>query len=302
MEENYLIEKWLNDTLTADEKEAFERMEDAKAYKEIMQEAQRFSASGQLNPASLKSIETRIAMKAAPKRLSFKRYYKGVAAAAILVFGLLWIWKQTPMVSYETAVGEQLSIRLPDASEVTLNAGSQLVYDQDVWKDERRLELKGEAFFEVAKGATFSVHTPQGIVKVIGTAFNVKDRSGWFEVTCFEGVVQVVTANRVEELYPGAVFRSIGNEIHLEENQQKIPSWTHDISSFNKVPVEEVFDEMERQFGVRISLEISNPKALFSGAFEHENVDIALREITKPLNLTYSFITKETVNIHDKTE
>ena len=110
MEENYLIEKWLNDTLTADEKEAFERMEDAKAYKEIMQEAQRFSASGQLNPASLKSIETRIAMKAAPKRLSFKRYYKGVAAAAILVFGLLWIWKQTPMVSYETAVGEQLAL------------------------------------------------------------------------------------------------------------------------------------------------------------------------------------------------
>ncbi|MFT5752550.1 MAG: transmembrane sensor [Flavobacteriales bacterium] len=302
MEENYLIEKWLNDGLTAEEKLAFERMENAEAYKDIVQEAQRFSASGQLTPISFDSIATRMAVKAVPERLSFKRYYKAIAAAAIIAMGLLWVWNQTPITSYNTEFGEQKVINLPDASQVTLNAKSQLVFNKENWKDERRLELQGEAFFDVAKGASFTVQTPQGIVRVLGTEFNIKERSGWFEVSCYEGVVQVETATITQKLFPGEAFRWVDGKSYLEREPENTPTWIRHFSSFDKVPIDEVFHEMERQFGVNITLEIRNPKALFSGAFEHERLDTALQEITKPFNLTYSIRTKDTVNIHDKTE
>lgn len=302
MEENYLIEKWLNEGLSAEEKLAFDRLENAEAYGQIIQEAQRFSASGQLSPISLDAIAKRMAEKEVLERPSFKRYYRAIAAAAIIAMGLLWMWKQTPITSYNTEFGEQIVILLPDASEVTLNAKSQLVYDTDSWKDERKLELRGEAFFDVAKGATFEVHTPQGIVRVLGTEFNIKERSGWFEVTCYEGVVEVETTTMTKKLFPGEEFRWVDGKSSLENNLQDTPSWTRHLSSFDRVPINEVFDELERQFGVNITLKIGNPKALFSGAFEHENLDTALQEITKPFNLTYSLLTKDTVNIYDKTE
>lgn len=302
MEENYLIEKWLNDTLTADERIAFERMENAEKYIEIIEEAQRFKASGQLSPISFDSLESKIAAKAPPKRLSFKHYYKGIAAAAIIGIGFLWVWNQSIEGNYSTEFGEQIVIELPDASEVTLNAKSQLVYDKSSWEDERKLELQGEAFFDVAKGATFSVHTTQGVVKVLGTEFNVKDRSGWFEVVCYEGVVQVEIATITQKLFPGDELRWVNGKPYLERNLQGSPTWPQNVSSFDRVPITEVFDEMERQFGINLEVQINTPQELFSGGFEHNNLDDALQSITKPLNLTYDFITKDTVNIHDKTE
>ena len=302
MEENYLIEKWLNDTLTADERIAFERMENAEKYIEIIEEAQQFKASGQLSPISFDSLESKMAAKAPPKRLSFKHYYKGIAAAAIIGIGLLWVWNQSSEGNYSTEFGEQIVIELPDASEVTLNAKSQLVYDKSSWEDERKLELQGEAFFDVAKGATFSVHTTQGVVKVLGTEFNVKDRSGWFEVVCYEGVVQVEIATITQKLFPGDELRWVNGKPYLERNLQASPTWPQNVSSFDRVPITEVFDEMERQFGINIEVQINTPQELFSGGFEHNNLDDALQSITKPLNLTYDFITKDTVNIHDKTE
>lgn len=302
MEENYLIEKWLNNALTAKEKLAFDRMENAQAYREIIDEAQRFKASEQLPPLSFESIATRMAAKAVPERLSFKRYYKGIAAAAILAIGFLVFWMQSPIESYTSAAGEQLTIKLPDASVVTLNAKSQLTYNKAKWSEDRRLDLQGEAFFDVAKGATFSVHTAQGMVKVLGTEFNVKERLGWFEVSCYEGVVQIETATTTKKIYPGEAFRWVEGETTITKSVMNSPSWTKNISSFNEVPIAEVFSEMERQFDIQIDLKISNPNTLFSGAFEHRNLEIALQEITKPLNLTYIVLTKDTVSIHDKTE
>ena len=302
MEENYLIEKWLNNALTAEEKLAFDRMENAQAYREIIDEAQRFEASRQLPPLSFDSIATRMAAKAVPERLSFKRYYQGIAAAAILAIGFLVFWMQSPIESYNSAAGEQLTINLPDASVVTLNAKSELTYNKDKWSEDRRLDLQGEAFFDVAKGATFSVHTAQGVVKVLGTEFNVKERLGWFEVSCYEGVVQVETATTTKKIYPGEAFRWVEGESSITKSVTTAPTWTKNISSFNEVPIAEVFNDMERQFGIQIDLKISNPNTLFSGAFEHRNLENALQEITKPLNLTYIVLTKDTVSIHDKTE
>ena len=80
-----------------------------------------------------------------------------------------------------TKTGAHSKIILPDGSLVWLNGGSRLTYDKAFNKGEtREVELKGEAYFDVAKNALkpFIIHTHQMDIKVLGTAFNVKSYPG----------------------------------------------------------------------------------------------------------------------------
>ena len=75
-----------------------------------------------------------------------------------------------------TATGSVIRYELPDHSVVWLNAGSTLRYPTTFKKDNRLVELKGEAYFEVQadKDRPFYVNTPNGLsVYVYGTKFNV---------------------------------------------------------------------------------------------------------------------------------
>ena len=98
---------------------------------------------------------------------------------------------------------------LPDSSFVALNMGSELYYTKKGWQTERRVELKGEAFFKVKKGSIFEVETDQGIISVLGTEFNVKSWNNYFEVTCYSGLVRVKTPKKTVQLSCHSVFRLI---------------------------------------------------------------------------------------------
>lgn len=85
-------------------------------------------------------------------------------------------------------------IELLDGSKVWLNAETKLTYFTPPVKDERRVKLEGEAFFEVAKDATkpFVVETPSGEVTVLGTSFNVSEKSvGHVTVAVATGKVEL---------------------------------------------------------------------------------------------------------------
>jgi hypothetical protein len=65
------------------------------------------------------------------------------------------------------------------------------------------------------------------------------------------------------------------------------PEWTNNISSFDRIPFDEVVFELERQYNVKIILKRVNVNRLFSGGFTHDNLDEALISITQPMNLSY---------------
>ena len=114
----------------------------------------------------------------------------GVAAAAITGLFVTWSFFNGPDYEYITQNADWEKIELPDASQVHLNAGSALTFDQD-WSESRVVSLEGEAFFEVEKGNSFEVITPNGTVKVLGTSFNVFSRGTFFDVQCNTGQVRV---------------------------------------------------------------------------------------------------------------
>ena len=121
----------------------------------------------------------------------------------LLILAGWWALPAPPEVRLVATKGEQNIYELPDGSVATLNAQSSISYEPGEWSSARRVELNGEAFFEVKKGTPFLVKTPYGDVQVLGTSFNVDARKDHFSVACFTGSVRVVAASRSQVLSPG---------------------------------------------------------------------------------------------------
>lgn len=185
-------------------------------------------------------------------------------------------------------IAEQAEITLPDASIVSLNAASAIRFSEDNWSEERVVELRGEAYFRVKKGQEFTVKTDQGVVTVLGTEFNVKDRGTYFQVTCYSGSVRVTTPQRSLVLQPQSSYRMInGNEENFIYSGEPGPDWLRGESSFRSVPLSAVIDELEIQYEVAVETQNVDVNQLFTGSFSHNNLEIALKSITIPLHLHY---------------
>ena len=286
MERENLISKWLDNNLNDQELEAFKNLEDyddlvklSKASKDF--KAEDFDTQKALNRV-LKSIH------ASKKQTHWFKPMFRVAAILAICFSLYY-YTTILDTTITTEFAQKTTIELPDASTVSLNAKTFLAYNKKSWKDERNVELDGEAFFKVAKGSTFNVITKAGKVTVYGTQFNVKQRDQYFEVICYEGVVGVTFNSQLTTLKAGDSFLIIdGKMIAKEKEKETAPSWLHNESQFKSLPYKEVLAEFERQFDVTIVTENVDTNQLFTGSFAHNNIEIALKSITLPLHLTYS--------------
>ena len=99
--------------------------------------------------------------------------------------------------SKEILVQAPLAVKidtLPDGSVVTINKGSSIAYASEFKGKSRALQLKGEAFFNVApnKKKPFIISVNDVQITVVGTSFNVKDINGNTEVVVESGIVHVV--------------------------------------------------------------------------------------------------------------
>lgn len=304
MNKEDVLKKWLNDELTPSELEAFKKLDDAALSQEIIQEAQRFKISEQYTVDDFETLKNQKNKQVQPKVVRFNWVQKlsGVAALLAIVFGIYYVVTQQSQTTITTQLAQKEIIALPDQSQVTLNAVTSLSYSKSSWDQKREVSLQGEAFFEVAKGATFDVITQDGIVTVLGTSFNVKQRDHFFEVSCYEGLVRVLYSGKEVQLPAGTTFRLD----HAKETKGTIsgigPQWMTNRSVFSKVTILEVFKELERQYDVHIDYSNIDSSVLFSGGFEHSELTDALTGITAPLRLKYRIENNREVVIYDTTD
>ena len=121
-----------------------------------------------------------------------------------LVLGYLYFDGAEEEVKYAeitAATGSVIRYELPDGSVVWLNAGTTLRYPTVFKKDNRSVELKGEAYFEIQadQERPFYVNTRNGLsVYVYGTKFNVNayENDDYIETVLEKGKVNVITPNR----------------------------------------------------------------------------------------------------------
>ncbi|MEN8790420.1 MAG: FecR family protein [Flavobacteriaceae bacterium] len=298
MEKDYLIDKWLNEGLNDSEMETFRKREDYEELMAVLEHAEMFKASGFSKVEDFESLKSRFdSRKNLYSGTSWIKPLMRIAAVLLLGIGLFYLVFDNDTIRIETIAGEKKRIELPDASIVVLNAASEISYDKDRWADERMISLKGEAFFDVRKGSSFEVATTTGTVTVLGTEFNVKQRSDHFEVRCFEGKVEVRTAVHRNKLMAGEHFNLLGERLMVGKNSHQKPHWMENISSFQGIPIIMVVEELERQYNIEVELEGVQDSTLFTGGFEHENLENALKAITLPLNLNYRIESADHVSI-----
>lgn len=205
------------------------------------------------------------------------------AVAAILAIGLIIggvvtkMMLQTPSEKFvfETSRGEKSKVKLPDGSEVWLNANTRLVYNS-FSTHRREVELTGEAFFKVVhnENAPFYVKTNQCVIEDLGTEFNVMayDDFGRKEVTLLNGKVNIQMEERQQELKPGQILILKNHQIVVEDvDAEEASSWVYNKFNFRNIPLSELMQRLEYWYDVDIILENKSGKDYnFSGTFKNE--------------------------------
>ena len=290
MENEKEILKWLNNELSSEEIKDLKQSENLQTLEKIAHYSSQLETPEVDAQAALEAFKIRNHSKKKTKvrTLNFKAFY-GVAAVLVVMLTSAYFLFFNNVKSFETQIAQTKTVTLPDNSEVILNSASKLSFNEKKWADERVLTLEGEAYFKVQKGQTFSVNTTSGVVTVLGTQFNVKERKNYFEVNCYEGLVSVTYNNETIKLPPGKTFRVINGMIeNIEDFNAQNPSWIQQESSFNKIPLNQVIAELERQYDIKIKIKDVDTSKLFTGSFTHSDKEIALKAVTIPLQLSYN--------------
>lgn len=159
-----------------------------------------------------------------------------------------------------TAPAGQISeLTLSDGTNVILNAGSSLTIPSDFGKQNRDVQLSGEAHFNVAKkpDLTFKVKSGQQYVSVLGTIFNIRAYPEETQIitTLEEGIVRWESNGRHITLNPDMqVVYDVGSQ-NVEQrnvNAGRIGQWSVGRYVFENAPFADIMDVIEKWYDVEI--------------------------------------------------
>jgi len=224
-----------------------------------------------------------------------------VAAVVVLLIGLRLIFSIADQTKINTGKGAHSDLILADGSAVKINACSRISFNKRKFTGDRRLTLDGEAFFDVTKGNSFVVSTPNGTVSVMGTSFNVYSRDSDFRVACLSGKVMVTSDNQSVMLEPGeSAGLSSGSLRKMQGDKTKyIIGWINGEFYFENTPLDIVFSEIERQFNVKFAGgETANE--FFTGSFANNDLKSALEIVCIPMGLEYEINDKGKISVSHK--
>lgn len=181
----------------------------------------------------------------------------------------------------ETPKGGQYEVILPDGTSVLLNSASQLIFPTS-FKDagERRVRLKGEAFFKVAKMASknggkrgagsipFIVETERAEIEVLGTHFNINSYADEpvSKTTLIEGSVSVHAFGHIRILNPGyQAITGNGNLTVEEANIDESIAWKNGYFVFDSESIESIMRRVSRWYDIEVVYVGDIPKDKFGG-------------------------------------
>lgn len=195
-----------------------------------------------------------------------------IAAIVIISLGLGWFGRylytqetlfknQTvEMNMVESTKGQVKEIFLADGTHIWLNSDSKLSFPNQFNSNNRRVELLGEAYFEVTanEAKPFYVKTKNHTVKVIGTRFNICEypENNKIETTLEKGKVKIITGNIIHDLFPGeqSSFDTKTAEVKISKRDIEIyTTWKDGRYEFRNEPLEKIFQIIERWWDVKIN-------------------------------------------------
>lgn len=218
---------------------------------------------------TLESVETKVPVSkpAKVKSLPLRRYFLRAAVAAGFLFGLFYISSEMGSTSsnglaeINTTADQIEKTTLEDGSTIHVNESTVFGYPTQFESSTRSVNLKGEAFFDIAKDASrpFTIGTSQLDVKVLGTSFNIYayPDNTIEEVTVATGKVSVYIKETKEEhlLKAGdhlSFNRKSGKVKITKDANQNAQAWRTGILTFDDTPFEIVCQTLEKHFDIDI--------------------------------------------------
>lgn len=241
--------------------------------------------------AAWTKLDARIAKAEGRGRLiAFNRVHwqRWAAAAAIVALLLTVRWLWTSNVQRFAATTKEIPVALADGSTVTLLPGSAL---EARMGDERAMELRGAAYFEVKRDTMkpFTVDAGEVLVTVLGTAFEVSahDTANSVEVRVRSGRVRVQAGADTVVLVAGQHAR-YDKRRHFLERRPAPPAevWGNRILQFEGAHLDEVLAQLERIYHVQVRM--LNPalkRCTLTAEFDDEPVERILRVIADTFGL-----------------
>ncbi len=225
------------------------------------------------------------------RRFPWNRYGLAVSLlACVLVAGYLFK-DQWQIKTLKTQPGEVRSLDLPDGSQVILNGNSTLSYNRFHFKDERNIQLTGEAEFSVRhqkNHAPFWVHTTNMNIRVLGTRFVVLSRKKDSQVYLKEGSVQLESGSHRVLLKPGQLAKATqpGKLAPIEavSHPAVLTAWQQQRFLFDHTPVSLVIEQINDRFNTKISLDPSLKDRQLSGDFVAPESQDIIHTLTYMLN------------------
>jgi ferric-dicitrate binding protein FerR (iron transport regulator) len=193
-----------------------------------------------------------------------------IAAACVILAGIsTLIWLQLPfrkapdMISVNTAREPGTLVKtLADGSVIYIAENTVFSFPESIEKGSRDVELRGEAFFDIAPdaGRPFMVETDAALVKVLGTAFNVKSgKGGGFELAVERGKVQVTLKSdptRNEVVVAGEKVISRDHTL-LKSKHGGANAWYRQRIRFRDESLENIIRVLNRNFSTNFA--VDNP-------------------------------------------
>lgn len=189
----------------------------------------------------------------------------------------------------ETPKGGQYQVRLPDGTNVWLNAASSLRYPSAFKGSERKVELSGEAYFEVAKNKKmpFRVISNTQTVEVLGTHFNVNSYldEADTKTTLLEGSVRVKRNNSTTAVVirPGqqaSVKQNVNDKINVAEaDMEEVMAWKNNYFRFNNENIESVMRKISRWYNVDVEYKGAISDEEFNGTISRSKNIVQVLEM-----------------------
>ena len=243
-------------------------------------------------------------------RFTLKRYWMQIAASLLLLIaGSLTVLTFMQRNEINALAEQNVVIRsgdygkslvtLPDGTIVHLNAKSSLTYSQDFGRNDRKVALSGEGFFEVKKDTEkkFTVGTGYMDIAVLGTKFNVYayETKDIVEMSLVEGSVDVTTSRppyqsiRVKPNEKVVYNKRTGNLLHERTSNKMETAWMNKELVFRSERLENVFRCLSRKFAVTFSVDDETLlNDVYTGTFDDENVESIMRVLKYHYNFKYT--------------
>lgn len=247
-----------------------------------------------------------------------KNTFLKVAAVFIVFLIATWVINQlvikeeleTAHVEWKTIQnpkGKKSKVTLPDGSQVNLNYESQLKFPAVFTGEVRRVELVGEAYFDVVHNDSmpFIVTTGQVETEVLGTSFNIRSYAP-DENTDISLVTGKVKINLVHEVAGKGTYLSPGEQLRYNEssgqavksnfNVEEVTAWKEGIILFKDAGFKEFVDQLERWYGVDFQIYGILPQDWkVNGRYQNEELDDILTGLSFVYGLEYKIQGKNVI-------